>query len=484
MDTSYDVRIWKTDVYQGKRANTHYVRWSVAGKRHKKPFKSAALADSFRSDLVVAARKGEAFEVSSGLPLSVQRAAGEIAWYQFACQYADYKWPKAAATTRRSNAEALTAITILMLSDEPRGRPDAREIRSALRLWAFNKTRRDDTPAEIRRVLRWVAQHSRPVASLADAQLTRSVLDGLTVRLDGQPYAPTVVNRYRIVLNAAVEHAVERKLLRANPIPALKWKRPKPNISVDPRHVPNPMQARTLLEAVRSSSRSGPRLVAFFGCLYYSAMRPEEAAALARPNLALPRKGWGKLHLETAEPHAGKEWTDSGRTRDRRQLKHREKGVVRTVPSPPELTSLIWEHIDTYGFGADGRLFVGEHNKRELPNLTIVRAWQRARRLVLADDVLAGSLAGTPYDLRHAGVSTWLRAGIDPAKVAEWAGHSVEILYRIYAKFLDGGEEELQRRIEAVYGRLPGPAEASQTSARIRHSLPLITVTDRTQPDA
>jgi hypothetical protein len=36
----------------------------------------------------------------------------------------------------------------------------------------------------------------------------------------------------------------------------------------------------------------------------------------------------------------------------------------------------------------------------------------------------------------------------------------VEILYRVYAKFLDTGEEELQRRIEAVYGRPSGPADA------------------------
>jgi hypothetical protein len=74
----------------------------------------------------------------------------------------------------------------------------------------------------------------------------------------------------------------------------------------------------------------------------------------------------------------------------------------------------------------------------------------------------------------------WLRAGIDPAKVAEWAGHSVEILYRIYAKFLDSGEDELQRRIEAVYGRPTGPSGPRHPSARIRHSNPLMTGLDRT----
>src|SRR5262249_50843372 len=138
-------------------------------------------------------------------------------------------------------------------------------------------------------------------------------------------------------------------------------------------------QARTLFNAVREQPRSGPRLVAFFGCLYFAAMRPEEAVGLAKHNLAPPREGWGKFHPEVAEPHARKERTDSRHNRDRGQLKQRVLGETRTVPCPPELTALIWEHIDLFGFGPDGRLFTGERNGNELPKLTIVRAWQRAR---------------------------------------------------------------------------------------------------------
>jgi integrase len=43
-------------------------------------------------------------------------------------------------------------------------------------------------------------------------------------------------------------------------------------------------------------------------------------------------------------------------------------------------------------------------------------------------------LAKKPYDLRHAAVSTWLNATNDPVRVAEWAGHSVAVLLRVYAK--------------------------------------------------
>jgi len=38
--------------------------------------------------------------------------------------------------------------------------------------------------------------------------------------------------------------------------------------------------------------------------------RAEEAASLAKHNLGLPEEGWGELHIEAAEPHARKGWTN------------------------------------------------------------------------------------------------------------------------------------------------------------------------------
>jgi integrase len=61
----------------------------------------------------------------------------------------------------------------------------------------------------------------------------------------------------------------------------------------------------------------------------------------------------------------------------------------------------------------------------------------------------AGSpLAKRVYDLRHACVSTWLNGGVPPAQVAEWAGHSVAVLLKVYAKCIDGQDQIAKRRIE------------------------------------
>jgi integrase len=143
-----------------------------------------------------------------------------------------------------------------------------------------------------------------------------------------------VTSRRRKILHTALEYAVELELLDKNPMPALKWTPPKTTHGIDRRRVANPIQARTLLHAV-GQQRGGRRLVAFFGCLYYAALRPEEAISLAKHNLSLPTRGWGELHIERAEPYAGKEWTDSGRNRDQRPLKQRAQGRSASCPARP-----------------------------------------------------------------------------------------------------------------------------------------------------
>jgi integrase len=60
--------------------------------------------------------------------------------------------------------------------------------------------------------------------------------------------------------------------------------------------------------------------------------------------------------------------------------------------------------------------------------------------------------AKTPYDFRHAAVSTWLNGGVPPITMAEWAGHSVEVLLRIYAKRMHGSDALVRRRVEVALG--------------------------------
>lgn len=280
------------------------------------------------------------------------------------------------------------------------------------------------------------------------------MLEQATGRLDGRNAAASTARRHRTILANAMDYAIELGLLDTNPIRTLKWTAPKVSSQVDRRSVVNPRQARALLEAVRAQQPSGARLVAFFAVMYYAGLRPEELINLRADDVALPSQArldakddeWGELHLRSATPDVGSDWTDDGSQRERRQLKHRAEGDSRIVPVHPELTRILRNHLAEFGTAPDGHLFTGVRGG-ELPTITYRRAWIRARQTALTGSEQASPLARRPYDLRNACLSTWLNGGVYPTQVAEWAGHSVDVLLRIYAKCVVGQDELAKRRI-------------------------------------
>ncbi|WP_394430415.1 tyrosine-type recombinase/integrase [Streptomyces sp. SGAir0957] len=448
---SLDVRIWGVRKRATKRP-AYDVRWSVGGKVMSDSFRTKALADHYRAKLLRAARDGEEFDDATGLPVSMAESRPTVTWYAFALRYLAMKWPHAAPNTRDGINESLTSVTLAMLDDRP-GRPSDVLLRRALRNWAFVLPGPDDRelPKDVANTLHWIAKASRPLGNLADPVQARAVLDSFKLRLDGKAAAAETVRRKRRTFVNALHYAVDLGEFKESPLSAVRWQKPKVSREVDPRVVANPQQARSLLYAVSyvgGYKRSrGRRLVGLFACMYFAGMRPAEAVGLAEPDLVLPEAGWGTATLHRTRPSVGKQWTDSGESHDDRGLKNRPAEDVRPVPIPPQLVSVLREHLSTFGTAADGRLFYSERGG-VVASSTYWRAWQEARGLALPPAVVASPLAQRPYDLRHSALSTWLNAGVDPTEVAERAGNSVEVLLSRYAKCLDGRHEVANRRIE------------------------------------
>jgi integrase len=481
-EISYDVRVYRTRVYKGTKVTTYTVRWKVDGKEWPESFRNTAQAESFRSELIAAARKGEAFSTATGRPVSWKRTASEMNWYEFACAYTDMKWKAASAKYRNNIARALRAATPAMFTDT-RGKPDDALIRKALAQYAFNTKMRDQAPEDIAAALAWVRRNTANVSTLATPANARALLDAATTNVDGKRAAASTARRHRTIIANALDYAKELGAIDAgtNPVRALKWKAPIALTTVDRRSVVNPHQARLLLSGVRVQQPSGPRLVAFFGTIYFAGLRPEEVISLGKNNLTLPphtrnaetgewedppgSDGWGEFEFGDAAPDAGRDWTDDGDQRDRRQLKHRANGDTRTVPIHPELAKLLREHIETFGYSPNGKLFTGVKGG-ELPTITYRRAWITARTSVLTEKEQASPLAKRIYDLRHACLSLWLNAGVPPTQVAAWAGHSVDVLLRIYAKCIDGQDAIAKRRIsEALRDDTAAPPAPSDSGA-------------------
>jgi len=74
--TAFDVRVWSLREVRQRNGSSWQVRWQVAGRSsaNTRNFASKLAADSRRAEILTAVRKGEAFDVESGLPLPEWRA--------------------------------------------------------------------------------------------------------------------------------------------------------------------------------------------------------------------------------------------------------------------------------------------------------------------------------------------------------------------------------------------------------------------------
>ncbi|MEU7868031.1 integrase [Dactylosporangium sp. NPDC049140] len=467
--STYDLRVWAIEEHRGKDRKTHKpkstfrVRWVVAGKRFGDVFATRPLAESFRSKLLIAQREGVAFDESCGLPEPMARELRTKSWYQHIVEYVDMKWPHASPNHRKGIAETLTDVTPVLLTND-RGSPGEETLRAALYRYVCNVGAREagEPPQELAAAVEWLAQNTVDLAALKDAALVRKVLDTMAIRrTDGKPAAAKTIARKRAVFSNALRYAVELGRLEVHPMSVVSWSPPKMSEGVDRAVVVNPTQAESLLAAVAEET---PELAAYFGCLYYAGLRPEEALHLVDAEYERPATegGWGWLHLSGATAQPGRDWSDDDQATEDRGLKHRAPKATRPVPVAPPLAVLLDRHIERFAPAGNGRLFVtrrgpggrliGHPRGTPVPRNALSTAWKKARKRALTAAQFASPLARRPYDLRHACLSTWLNAGVSAPQVAEWAGNSVKVLLDFYAKCLDGGVDAALHRIGLALG--------------------------------
>lgn len=152
-------------------------------------------------------------------------------------------------------------------------------------------------------------------------------------------------------------------------------------------------------------------------------------AQLSKRNCKLPASGRGELILNRSRPEVGAGWTDDGKSFEVRGFKRRARKTTRPVPIPAVLGSTEYAEV-----------------------------WQKAREKALSAEDAASPLAEVPYSLRHAGVSLWIKAGVDPVEVTRRAGHSIAVLWKFYAKILRGQEH---RANQLTYDALGVSEEAA-----------------------
>ncbi|MEU6959960.1 tyrosine-type recombinase/integrase [Streptomyces chrestomyceticus] len=453
---TFDVEFWSIRSRKGRR-KPFELRWRVGTQPHSKSYKTYTQADGRRAELLAALQGRQQFDEETGLPAAELEALNCPTWYDHAVAYALMKWPKAAAKQRANIAESLAGATPAFVSTR-RAMPDSRVMRHALHSWAFRAIRTSDgtlvsraaaeePPADVAAALTWLAKHSLRVTEAANPVHLRAALDALSLKLDGTQAAETTIHRKVMVLSNAWRYAMETGAVAYHPMKRIDWSPPQLEDEIDFEYVPDPQQAEKLLKAVKGQGLRGEHLYAFFGCLYYAAMRPSEIADLKESHCTLPESGWGELVLRGNRPEVGSGWTDDGNPYEERGLKRRARRTTRSVPIPPVLVAMLRAHIARYGTASDGRLFQAARGGR-VRSTEYTEVWQEARRLALTPEEVAAGLASVAYCLRAAAIMLWILAGVHPVEAARRAGHSVAVLYRFYAKILRGSQAQANKLIE------------------------------------
>lgn len=188
---STDVRVWKISKIFSKTA-PYQLRWKVAGKVWHATFATSPLAESRRSELWQAMRKGEAFDVETGLPESELRAAAEKAkastrpdpsWWDFAREYMGVRWRTAAAKTREGLADSLATAALGMMGESP-GAPELEDVRRAVRWVVVPSHKDEEPPSDLKKACAWLSAHALHLSALGEPRVVRDVHYRLSFRLD------------------------------------------------------------------------------------------------------------------------------------------------------------------------------------------------------------------------------------------------------------------------------------------------------------
>lgn len=87
---------------------------------------------------MAATRRGEAFNLTTGRPVSHRSGASDVNWYDFAVQFADAQWRRTSGNNRKNVAKALMTATVALLHSPLPARFQPVDVRTALREFAFN----------------------------------------------------------------------------------------------------------------------------------------------------------------------------------------------------------------------------------------------------------------------------------------------------------------------------------------------------------
>ena len=135
-----DVAVYSVQRRTGARNKRPWiVRWSLNGRQRSRAFRIKPEAERYRSALLVAQQRGEAFDTDTGEPVTWQPLADEVRAHEWARRWIAEQWPEWAPRTRTSAVEAVSRLLPLLVVESA---PPPLAPRTLPRPWTTTRTLR------------------------------------------------------------------------------------------------------------------------------------------------------------------------------------------------------------------------------------------------------------------------------------------------------------------------------------------------------
>jgi integrase len=303
--------------------------------------------------------------------------------------------------------------------------------------------------AELIEAATWIRSHSRLVRNITHEDLVRlrAYMGGNSHHTRRSYWA----HIEKVIHWAMISGYLEQDFLIGLPPVAHQLEAER----VDPVRVPNEKQVWAIANAggeMEGEWFSAAVLLGTFG-----AMRIGEIVALRRRAIRCVVHEGLWLTIDSQIRRYPRRYSDDGNTAtDFAPPKGRptESAGRRRCYLPKRVALEILEYVDSRM--PNQLLFLNSHG-RPMSTATFREAWNRVIETEPAGPGFAGI---TPQAMRRAGMSMWLRQGLDLKLIQSWGGwHSLTVMLDTYAALLPGAEEDSIALLEQR--RLPSRGQAS-----------------------
>jgi integrase len=314
------------------------------------------------------------------------------------------------------------------------------------------KATAQDSSPELEEAARWVALHSKLANEITGEDLIR-----LRAHLGGSSYY--TLRTYWAYVETVLNWARVSGYLDRDPMIGLPTiKRKLDAARVDPDRVPSEEEVWTIANAGGALEGEWFKVAVLVGS--FGAMRPGELIALTRHQFQSTRSGGSWLRIDQQHRRYARRFSDDGEsTRDVAPPKGgaTASGALRQCYIPSRVTWAIAEFVDSRF--PDEMLFANSFGN-PLTSDTFRNVWNR----VIETQPVGPRLAGiTPHVMRRAGMSMWLRMGLDLKLIQSWGGwHSLAVMLDTYSALLPGAEEDSIGLLEGR--RMPSRRRTSSQS--------------------